>query len=132
MFSLNRHVRAGRTDFSETLFSGILCRGLRAGIAANKLKLGMKAVSIELPFGIAKPISAGCSRISVRPKLLIKRGRERCWYRLFRFLKAVLNGLLDSSPYQQVSLGREISVAFTSPGPVLYRPGLESRFANSK
>jgi hypothetical protein len=87
----------------------------------------MKAVSIGLPIGIAKPISAVCPRISVRPTLLIKRSRERCWARLFRFLQAVLNGLVDSSPYEQLSLGREISVAFSSQGPVLYRPGLALR-----
>jgi hypothetical protein len=115
---------SGSHRFSETLFSRILCRGLRAGIPATKLKVGMEAISIELPAGIAKPISAGCPRTSVDPKLLIKRCRERCWCRLFRFVQAILNGLVDSSPYQQASLGREISVAFTSQGPVLYRHGL--------
>jgi len=87
----------------------------------------MKTVSIQLPARISKRIpasSAGCPRVSVRPALLTKGSRQPCWYRLFRSLQAVLSGLLDSSAYQQISLGREISVAFTSQGPVVYRPGL--------
>jgi hypothetical protein len=37
-------------------------------------------------------------------------------------VRAFLSGLVDDSAYQDVSLGREISVIFTSNGPLVYRP----------
>ena len=135
IFLVDHTCPSGSHGFSETFFSRILCRALGAGISVNKPKVAMKAVSIELPAGLAKPISAGCRRISLRPTPLIQRRRERFWYRLFRSIQVRLSGLLDCSSYQQVSLGREIAVAFTSQGPVLYRPGValcESQIANRR
>jgi len=36
-------------------------------------------------------------------------------------VRAFLSGLIDISAFQDVSLGREISVVFTSNGPLVYR-----------
>jgi hypothetical protein len=45
-------------------------------------------------------------------------------------LGVVLSGLLDGSPYQHVSLGREFSVVFTSHGPLVYRYAPRRRSLN--
>ena len=47
--------------------------------------------------------------------------RHRNWSSFSVAVRAFLSGLLDDSAYQEVSLGREISVIFTSNGPLVYR-----------
>jgi hypothetical protein len=86
----------------------------------------MKAINIQLPARLIKAVlfrGAGPPRAAVRPRLLIEGSGRRSWYTFFRSLRAVLSGLLDRSAYDQTSLGREVSVAFTSQGPVVYRNG---------
>jgi hypothetical protein len=39
----------------------------------------------------------------------------------FRAVRVFLSGLVDSSAFQEVSLGREVSIVFTSNGPLIYR-----------
>ena len=39
----------------------------------------------------------------------------------FRVVRVFLSGLVDRSPFQKVSLGREVSIVFTSNGPLIYR-----------
>src|SRR5260370_5994473 len=46
---------------------------------------------------------------------------QRNWSSFFVAVRAFVSGLIDDSAYQQVSLGREISVVFTSNGPLVYR-----------
>jgi Protein of unknown function (DUF1232) len=41
--------------------------------------------------------------------------------RCFRGVRFIFSGLLDSSAFQEVSLGREVSVVFTTNGPLVYR-----------
>jgi hypothetical protein len=60
------------------------------------------------------------SGVSVIPEE--KTCRPRCWSSFFIAVRAFVSGLIDDSAYQQVSLGREIFVIFTSNGPLVYRP----------
>jgi hypothetical protein len=46
---------------------------------------------------------------------------HRNWSSFFVAVRAFVSGLIDDSAYQHVSLGREISVVFTSNGPLVYR-----------
>jgi hypothetical protein len=89
----------------------------------------MKATNVQLPARLTKRIlllGAGPPRAQGHPRLLIAGGVPRSWYTFFRSLRAVLSGVLDSTPYDQISLGREVSVSFTSQGPVIYRFGRNS------
>jgi hypothetical protein len=89
----------------------------------------MKAITVQLPARLIKRIlfpGAGPPRALGYRALLIESAGRRCLFTFFRSLRAVLSGVLDSSPYNQVSLGREVSVAFTSQGPVVYRYGRNS------
>jgi hypothetical protein len=47
--------------------------------------------------------------------------RPRCWSSFFVAVRAFVSDLIDDSAYQQVSLGREVFVIFTSNGPLVYR-----------
>lgn len=92
-------------------------------------KSTMKATNVQLPVRLTKRIlflGAGPPRAAGHAKLLIECRGRRSWYTFFRSLRAVLSGVLDSSPYDQISLGREVSVAFTSQGPAIYRYGRNS------
>lgn len=42
-------------------------------------------------------------------------------HRFFRAVRVSLSGPIDSSAFQEVSLGREVSIIFTSSGPLIYR-----------
>ncbi|MBV8098837.1 MAG: hypothetical protein JOZ31_06745 [Verrucomicrobia bacterium] len=86
----------------------------------------MKATTVQSPVRLIKRIllpGAGAPRAAGYPTLLIESSGRRCWYAFFRSLRAALSRVLDSSAYDQISLGREVSVAFTSQGPVVYRYG---------
>jgi hypothetical protein len=89
----------------------------------------MKAINVQLPVRLTKRVllpGAGPPRAAEHPKFLIKGSGGRSWYAFFRSLRAVLSGVLDSTPYDQISSGREVSVVFTSQGPVIYRYGRNS------
>ena len=80
----------------------------------------MKTVSIQLPTiprRVRGPSAAGLGPILLAEGIRL----YRCWFTVVRPLRVVLSGLLDSSPYRQISSGREISVVFTANGPLLYR-----------
>ena len=84
----------------------------------------MKAITGQLPARLIKRIlfpGAGPPRALGYRALLIEGAGRRCLFAFFRSLRVVLSGVVDSSPYDQVSVGREVSVAFTSQGPVVYR-----------
>jgi hypothetical protein len=89
----------------------------------------MKAINFRLSVPLANRIlfrGAGPPRAAAHRTFLIEGIGRRYWYPFFRSLRAVLSGVLDSSAYDQISLGREVSVAFTSQGPVVYRYGKTS------
>jgi hypothetical protein len=46
---------------------------------------------------------------------------RRATHSFFRAVRVFLSGPVDSSAFQQVSLGGEVSVVFTSNGPLIYR-----------
>jgi hypothetical protein len=85
----------------------------------------MKTISLQLPTQLTKPIPlAGSSppkAATLLQRLLVGSGQRV--QRTFRSLRVLISGLLDRTAYDQVSLGREVSVAFTSQGPVVYRYG---------
>ena len=116
-------------EISETLASGIVCSSSEIG-ALPARKSTMKAIHVQLPARLTKRIlfpGASPPRAAGHPRLLIESGRRGYWYAFFRSLRAVLSGVLDSSAYDHISLRREVSVAFTSQGPVVYRCGRNSR-----
>ena len=89
-------------------------------------KTDMKAINVQLPVLLTKSIllaRAGPARVVGHLRLLIESGGLQFGSAFFRSLRAVLSGVLDGSAYDQISLGREVFVAFTSQGPVVYRFG---------
>ncbi|MBV8815758.1 MAG: hypothetical protein JO271_14810 [Verrucomicrobia bacterium] len=78
----------------------------------------MKTISVQLPARVLKrAFSPSLTRCGPRLNLLLE------GIRLFLFgtVRDVFSGLIDDSAYQQVALGREISVVFTTQGPLVYR-----------
>ena len=113
----------GAIEISETLAPEILCSSSEAEMRPGT-KSKMKAINIQIPARLTKRVlfpGGGPPWVAGHPKLLIERNGRRCWYTFFRSLRTLLAGVLDCSAYDQVSLGREVSVAFTSPGPLIYR-----------
>ena len=47
--------------------------------------------------------------------------RHIALHRFFRAVRVSLSGPIDGSAFQEVSLGREVSIIFTSSGPLIYR-----------
>ena len=64
----------------------------------------------------AVPCGAACSTI-------LDKGHRpsRNVYSRIRAVRVFLSGLVDRSAFQEVSLGREVSILFTSNGPLIYR-----------
>jgi hypothetical protein len=62
-------------------------------------------------------------RSSAAPSLVLDEGHllRRTAQSFFRGVRIVLSGSIDSSAFQEVSLGREVSIMFTSNGPLIYR-----------
>jgi hypothetical protein len=46
---------------------------------------------------------------------------SRSAHSFFRSVRVLLSGLVDSSAFQDVSSGREVSIIFTSNSPLIYR-----------
>jgi hypothetical protein len=85
----------------------------------------MKSAFIQVPATILEPARGPsatryCS-FSGMGRLFERIRVDHCWHSLVRSIRAILRGSLDSSAYQQFSLSREISIVFTSQGPLLYR-----------
>ena len=57
------------------------------------------------------------------PSIILDEGHRltRSAHGFFRAVRVFLSGLVDTSAFQEVSLGREISISFTSNGPLIYR-----------
>lgn len=46
---------------------------------------------------------------------------SRSVHSFFHAVRVFLSGLVDSSAFQEVCFGREVSIVFTSNGPLIYR-----------
>ena len=57
---------------------------------------------------------------------------SRSVHSFFRAARVFLSGLVDSSAFQEVSLGREVSIVFASNGPLIYRVRGEITANNGK
>lgn len=57
--------------------------------------------------------------------------RSPYWSGFFVAVRSFVSGLVDDSAYQHVSLGREISVIFTSNGPLVYRAARNNDVQNN-
>jgi hypothetical protein len=57
------------------------------------------------------------------PSIILDEGPRlsRSAHGFFRAVRVFLSGLVDRSAFQEVSLGREVSIIFTSSGPLIYR-----------
>jgi hypothetical protein len=57
------------------------------------------------------------------PSVILDEGYRlsRSAHNFFRAVRVFLSGLIDSSAFYSDSLGREVSVVFTSTGPLIYR-----------
>jgi hypothetical protein len=57
------------------------------------------------------------------PSLILDEGHRlrRSAHSFFRAVRGFLSGSIDSSAFQEVSSGREVSIIFTSNGPLIYR-----------
>jgi hypothetical protein len=57
------------------------------------------------------------------PSIILDKGGRlsHSAHRFFRVARVFLSGLIDSCAFHNHSLGREVSVLFTSTGPVIYR-----------
>ena len=122
--SSNERDHPGHRIF-ETLAPEIFCSSSEVRTPAST-KPNMKATTMQLPVRLTKRIvlpRAGPLRPAGYPRFLAESWGRRSWYAFFRSLRAVLSRVLDRSAYDQISLGREVSVAFTSQGPVVYRYG---------
>ena len=119
---------SGRIEFSETFAPEIFCSSSEVRTRPS-IKPNMKATTVQLPIRLIERIllpGSGPPRPARYPRPLIESRGHRYWYAFFRSLRAVLSRVLDRSAYDQISLGREISVAFTAQGPVVYRYGRNS------
>jgi hypothetical protein len=56
--------------------------------------------------------------------------RSPYWSSFFVAVRSFVSGLVDDSAYQHVSLDREVSVIFTSNGPLVYRAAMNNDVQN--
>ena len=61
------------------------------------------------------------SRGAAASNILDEGHRHSGLHRFFRAVRVSLSGPIDSSAFQEDSLNREVSIIFTSSGPLLYR-----------
>jgi hypothetical protein len=100
-------------------------KGRSSGFARKLTELlresGEKTTSIPPAASICK-----CDAVTpwtAAPSIPLDKGhrRGRAAHSFFRTVRVFLSGLIDSSAFQEVSLGREVSIIFTSNGPLIYR-----------
>jgi hypothetical protein len=86
----------------------------------------MKTTAIRSPTPIGPPAfwSDAVPSVNAAPSAILDEGQRpsRSAYSVFRAIRLLLSALADSSAFQDVSSSREISVIFTSNGPLVYRP----------
>jgi hypothetical protein len=126
--SNDQEFHPGRNRISETSAPEIFCSPSEVR-TRPKTKPNMKTTTVQLPVRLTKRIllpGSGPPQPAGYPRFLAESRGRRSWYAFFRCLRAVLSRVLDRSVYDQISLGREVSVVFTAQGPVIYRYGWNS------
>jgi hypothetical protein len=85
----------------------------------------MKTTAIRSPAPIGPPAfwSDPVPSDSAAPSTILDEGQRpsRSAYSVFRVIRLLLSALVDRSAFQDISSSREISVIFTSNGPLVYR-----------
>jgi len=85
----------------------------------------MKTTSIPPPAPIWMSAFASDTILPCRaaPSVTLDEGYRlsRSAHSFFRAVRVFLSGLVDSSAFQDVSSGREVSIIFTSNSPLIYR-----------
>jgi hypothetical protein len=85
----------------------------------------MKTISMPLPapFCMSPFKSDTILPSRAAPSVILDEGYRlsRSAHSFFRAVRIFLSGLIDSSAFHNDSLGREVSVVFTSNGPLIYR-----------
>ena len=101
-----------------------MARGLLSQLA-RALTQVMKAVSIPPPTPICLSAFRSDTILPYRaaPSIILDEGYRpsRSAHSFLHVVRAFLSGLIDSSAFHNDSLGREVSVLFTSNGPLIYR-----------
>ncbi len=70
---------------------------------------------------VRRPLSPAPCRRAAPSNILEGHRPGRSVDSFFGAVRVFLSGLVDSSAFQEVSLGREVSIVFTSNGPLIYR-----------
>jgi len=85
----------------------------------------MKTISMPLPAPICMSPFRSDTILPSRaaPSVILDEGYRlsRSAHSFFRAVRVFLSGLVDSSAFQDVSSGREVSIIFTSNSPLIYR-----------
>jgi hypothetical protein len=94
----------------------------------------MNVNSIPDPISIEpSPLDSGAVLLPSSPVAAVAEEESRTrrnWSSFFVAFRAFLSGLIDDSAYRDVSFGGEISVVFTSNGPLVYRLEPKNLFQN--
>jgi hypothetical protein len=89
------------------------------------MERGEKTASIPSAASICRSVfqSDAVPPCGAAPSIFLDEGHRlrRTAHRFFRAVRAFLSGPIDTSAFQEVSLGREVSNVFTSNGPLIYR-----------
>jgi hypothetical protein len=89
------------------------------------MERGEKTASIPSAASICRSVfqSDAVPPCGAAPSIILDEGHRlrRTAHRFFRAVRAFLSGPIDTSAFQEVSLGREVSNVFTSNGPLIYR-----------
>jgi len=95
------------------------------GCQLNELPLerGEKTTSIPSAASICRSVFKCNAVPPCGAPIMLDEGHRlrRATHSFIRAVRVFLSGPVDSSAFQEVSLGREVSVAFTSNGPLIYR-----------
>jgi hypothetical protein len=93
--------------------------------ARNKDHHLMKTTSMPAPASVSTPAFRADTVLPGDPASSIileeRHGVSRNTRRFFSAVRAVLYRLVDSSAFEEISSGREVSVIFTVNGPLIYR-----------
>jgi hypothetical protein len=101
-----------------------VARRLLPQLARALTKL-MKTISLHPPVPICVSAFRSDTILPCRvaPSVILDEGygQSRSAHSFLRVIRVFLSGLIDSSAFHSDSLGREVSVVFTSNGPLIYR-----------
>jgi hypothetical protein len=92
-------------------------------VEASPRKDRSAAIEISRAFLVKRARGPSATRycsFSGEVRLFARIRLDHCWY-IVSSIRAHLRDLLDKTSYQHFTLSREISVVFTSQGPLLYR-----------